>query len=287
MKIFHSSLFMLALACSLLTSCMDGGWGDPNDEQTQQEIGNKYIKETHLVTISQLKQKFKAQISTDYRDGVSYKQVTEDLQIKGYVTGNDIGDNIFDEVVIQDATGAIIVAVSEGAMYGYLPIGAEVLIDVKGLYVGNYGMQAEIGVPSTNSKKLTYVSRMSRDLWRNHFRLTGGYKLIEPEVFADGGAPTNWKLDEDGGKLGVIKNVTFRGADGKATFANPSAGAGSKSVYFNEYKGNTIQMYNSNYAKFAANTIPTGKVNVTAIVKRFNSGWEFVVRDINDIQEVK
>lgn len=285
-KIFHTSLIAL-MACTLFTSCMDKDWDAPNDEETKQEVGNKYIQETHLVTIAELKQMYKAPISTDYRDGVSYKQVTDNIQIKGYVTGNDLGGNIYNEIALQDATGAIIIAISEGGLYGYLPVGAEVLVDLKDLYVGNYGMQAEIGVPYTNSKNLTYVSRMSRNLWHNHFRLTGGQKMIESELFADGGAPTQWNLDTDGGKLGILKNVSFRNADGKTTYANPGSGAGSKSLYFKEYSGNSIQLYTSNYAKFAANKVPTGKVNITGIVKRYNSSWEFIVRNIDDIQEIK
>ena len=66
-------------------------------------------------------------------------EVTEDVKIKGIVTGNDIGGNIYNEFSVQDATGALLVCVSQGGLFGYLPVGQEVLIDLKGLMLGGYG----------------------------------------------------------------------------------------------------------------------------------------------------
>ena len=100
---------MLALACSLMTSCIYNDY-----EQTigdESPYGDNSLTESNLLTIQQLKTKYKKQLSTDYRDGVSYAQVQEPTQIKGYVTGNDITGNLYNEVAIQDETGAIIVAI--------------------------------------------------------------------------------------------------------------------------------------------------------------------------------
>ena len=43
-------------------------------------------------------------------------------------------------------------------------------------------------------------------------------------------------------------------------------------------------LYNSNYSDFAANLLPHEPVDITGIIKRYNSSWEIIIRDLNDIQ---
>ena len=43
-------------------------------------------------------------------------------------------------------------------------------------------------------------------------------------------------------------------------------------------------MYNSNFAKFANSKVPTGKVDIVGIFKRFNNQWEIVIRSLDDIK---
>ncbi|MFB9897854.1 DUF5689 domain-containing protein [Hallella seregens] len=284
MKTFHH-IMVLALVCCVATGCMDGDWDAQQPTAEQAGVGNKDIDESNIITIAELKDRYKTAITTDYRDGKAYAQVAEDTKIKAVVTGNDIQGNLYNELAVADATGGIVIAVAEGGLFGTLPVGAEIIIDLKGLYVGNYGLQAEIGTPYTNASGATYVSRMSRALWNQHFRLTGKTQTMEPVAF-----DKNWKPANDGltygGRLVKLTNVSLKGADGKATYATPGGGGGSKSVYFNEL-GNSVMLYTSNYADFAANPLPTGKINVTGIMKRYNRTWEIIIRTLDDVEEVK
>ena len=269
-------IFMLALTACLLSGCMDGNWDDPTELNSR---GNKAIVESNVISIAQLKSQYKNYITTDYRDGKSYTKITSDIQIKGVVTGNDIEGNLYNEISLQDETGAIIIAISEGGIWGYLPIGTEIVVDLKDLYIGNYGLQAQIGVPYTNASGNTYVSRMSKLLWNSHFKLTGNTKNIEPVTFNN----STWDNFNDGAKLATIKNVRFDVPNDTTTFASPNSGAGSKSSYF---KGidKSVMVYTSNYADFAATYVPTGKVNVTGIVITYNRYKEFIIRSIDDVQ---
>lgn len=269
-------IFMLALTACLLSGCMDGDWDDPTELNSR---GNKAIVESNVISIAQLKSQYKNYITTDYRDGKSYTKITSDIQIKGVVTGNDIEGNLYNEISLQDETGAIIIAISEGGIWGYLPIGTEIVVDLKDLYIGNYGLQAQIGVPYTNASGNTYVSRMSKLLWNSHFKLTGNTKTIEPVTFNN----STWDNFNDGAKLATIKNVRFDVANDTTTFATPNAGSGSKSIYF---KGvdKSVMVYTSNFADFAATYVPTGKVNVTGIVITYNRYKEFIIRSIDDVQ---
>ena len=285
MKMDKLKYIMMALVCGLFTACMDGDY-DEGAQSDDAPYGNNDITETNLLTIQELKTKYSKVLNTDYRDGASYQKVEKATQIKGYVTGNDITGNLYNEVVIQDNTGAIIIAVQQGGICGYLPIGAEVLIELKDLYVGNYAKQAEIGVPYTNNRGQTYVSRMSRMQWYSHFRITGRTKIIEPTLFSDGGSKTTWDLAKDDGRLGIIKNVSLRNITKKSMWADPD-GKQSVSWYFKEYSGNTVMVYTSPYCDFAARVVPQGKMNITGIVKRYNNSWEFVVRSLDDVEELE
>ncbi len=276
---------IIAFVGILFASCMGKDYADP-EYNGEPPYGNNEINETNVVTISKLKEMFKKEIDTDYRDGTSYRECIEDVQIKGIVTGNDIGGNIYNEIALQDSTGAIIIAIAQSGINGYLPIGTEIIVNVKNLYVGNYGKQAVIGTPYTNKNGATYVSRMNRMLWNNHFKITGNKTKPEPELFANGGEPTKWNLNNDGGKLGIIKNVTFRDLTPLSVYADPN-GKVSVSWYFNEYPGNDIMIYTSPYCKFANKKLPAGRVDITGIIKRFNDKWEIIIRSEDDVVEVK
>ena len=103
-------LLISASLCLGLSSCVDGediGFGDGWQEPLMKEspYGNNNIKETNVVTIKALKERFHTYINTSY----SYIKVEEELQIKGYVTGNDLAGNIYNEVVIQDESNQAII----------------------------------------------------------------------------------------------------------------------------------------------------------------------------------
>ena len=292
------SYLLTAALCLGMTACMDKDYDIP-DFSGGSPYGNNNIEATNVVTISQLKQMFGNYMGTDFRDGQSYAEVATDCQIRGYVTANDVSGNIYNEVAIQDETGAILIEIQQGGLYGYLPIGAEILVDLKGLCVGNYRMQPQIGMPSVvsqgNNAGKDQLGKISRKLWQEHFRITGNSKIIEPEVFVRGQERSDWNAIDDGGKLGVMIGVSFLKGnyyngtttvplpyDGNAQFANPELN-NSVSWFFKEVP-QTIMLYNSNYSDFAAAKLPRGFVTITGIVKRYNDTWEMVMRDINDIQ---
>lgn len=276
---------MIALVCTLFASCMGDSYADPEVDSPNvgAPYGNNDIKDENVISIKELKDRFKTQITTDK----GYAQVTEDLKIKAVVTGTDITGNIYNEVPLQDETGAIIVSVAQGGLHGYLPVGTEVIIDLKDLYVGNYGLQAQIGGLSADKDVNTVIGKLNRFTWQKHFKITGVKKVVKPEVFADGATQTNttWDLFEDAGKLGTIKNVTIRNVNENSIYADPNART-STSWYFNEFKGNTIMIYNSKYSDFATKKLPQGKCNITGIVKRFRNTWEIIIRDENDVEEI-
>lgn len=285
-------LLMLVLACSLFTGCMDDDWDTPNAEALNKAYGNQEIAETNVITIGSLKEKYESVINASTN---SYEQITEDVQIKGRVVGNDIGGNIYNEVSIDDGTGAILICISQGGLFSYLPVGQEIVVDLKGLYIGGYGKQAEIGMPYTNAKGNSYVSRMSRVLWNKHFKLTGvadASKVVAEEFDLSKRTKEEY-FTANNGKLMTIKNVEFTNADGKTTFApseeKDAANSVNRSLSQNgkPIATSSIVVRTSSYADFAAKQLPTGKLNITGVFTRYRTTWQILIRDERDIQSAE
>lgn len=280
---------MLVLACSLFTGCMDDDWDTPDAETLNKAYGNQAITEQNVVTIGSLKQKYTSTINATSN---SYKEITEDIQIKGRVVGNDIQGNIYNEISLDDGTGAILICISQGGLFSYLPVGQEVVVDLKGLYIGGYGKQAEIGTPYTNARGNSYVSRMSRILWNQHFKLVGtpDASKIAAEEFDVSKLRDASYLETNNGKLMTIKNVEFQNADGKTTFApsdeKDAANCVSRGLKQDGKNLSTsnIVVRTSTYADFAAQTLPQGKVNITGIFTRYNNIWQILIREESDIE---
>ena len=285
-------LLMLVLACSLFTGCMDDDWDTPNAEALNKAYGNQEIAETNVITIGSLKEQYESVINASTN---SYEQITEDVQIKGRVVGNDIGGNIYNEVSIDDGTGAILICISQGGLFSYLPVGQEIVVDLKGLYIGGYGKQAEIGMPYTSAKGNSYVSRMSRILWNKHFKLTGvadASKVVAEEFDLSKRTKEEY-FTANNGKLMTIKNVEFTNADGKTTFAPSEEKDAANSVNRGLSQNgkaiatSSIVVRTSSYADFAAKQLPTGKLNITGVFTRYRTTWQILIRDERDIQPAK
>ena len=285
-------LLMLVLACSLFIGCMDDDWDTPNAEALNKAYGNQEIAETNVITIGSLKEKYESVINASTN---SYEQITEDVQIKGRVVGNDIGGNIYNEVSIDDGTGAILICISQGGLFSYLPVGQEIVVDLKGLYIGGYGKQGEIGMPYTNAKGNSYVSRMSRVLWNKHFKLTGvadASKVVAEEFDVSKRNKEEYFIANNG-KLMTIKNVEFTNADGKTTFAPSDEKDAANSVNRGLSQNgepiptSSIVVRTSSYADFAAKQLPTGKLNITGVFTRYRTTWQILIRDEKDIQSAK
>ena len=280
---------IITAVCVLFASCMGDSYAGI-DENAPVPYGNNELTETNVITIAQLKSDYATYIATDYRDGQSFAKVTDDVKIKAIVTSSDAQGNIYQELALQDATGAIIVSVAQGGLYDPLPVGTEILVSLKDLYVGNYGKQAQIGMPSKNATGADVIGRISRATWDQHYKILSTGHIVEPTLFATGTNPTTWNLDTDGGKLGIIRNVSFKSSNNSKatdTFADPNGGAGSVSWTLNEQDGRKVIVYNSNFADFANAKVPTGKVDITGIIKRFNNQWEIIIRSLDDIKAVE
>lgn len=278
------------LLIAALISCQ-GDWDEPS--LTEPPFGNSSISDEGIISISELKAKYpNVFASTDQNS-----QITDNIKIRGRVTGNDLGSNLYKQFTLQDETGAIIVAVNQSGMHGFLAEGQEIVIDLNGLYIGGYRKQPEIGQPYNG----TSIGRMNKELFQRHFKYVGtpDATAVKPvELTAD--ELKAWDKDQNCAKLIKLMNVSFVPVGGLGTFAPDSAVDKSVSLIggcvnraINELPESQFVVRTSTYAKFAARKLPYDemnkrpmKCNLTGIATRFNNTWQLLIRKESDIETV-
>lgn len=292
-------LVAVMLLGGLATSCMDDDWNDPTGEVAP--YGNNDIVEddAKMISIKELKAKTVDLIpSSQANDTV---RITEDWQLKVRVTGNDIQGNIYNQIAVQDESGeGLLICIQKGGLFGFLPVGQEILVNLKGLYIGIYGNNVQIGVPYTNTSGRTFPSRMNINVWNEHFKILGAADAskVVPEKFDVSKLKDVAYVKSHRGKLMTLENVEMDKADGKLAWApeaDKDAGNGvSRTVKINGKAQSLMVVRSSTYADFAAKAMPTGKVNLTGIFtvyatnpSKYGYTWQILLRSDSDIEEVK
>ena len=286
MKSFKYIIMAAAVSLSL-SSCMNGDdslfnddWKDINN--TVAPYGNNNLTDENVITIAALKAK------ADYAKVISdnkYAKIEEDIKIKGRIVGNDLAGNIYKQIFVQDATGAIIVGINKAGLSGYMAEGQEILIDLKDLYSGGYGGMAQIGSPYNGG-----IGRMAESIWMNHFKLSND---IDPTQMKPIEFTTNSVKDESLlGKLVVLKNVTLKNADGNQTFITGKRESSTSNYYHQEIDGfpSSVVIRTSSYADFAAMKLPYDTVkkekvacDIIGVASKYNDTWQIMIRKTSDI----
>jgi hypothetical protein len=272
------------IVCAALTSCQ-GDWDDPS--LSTPPYGNASITDDGIITIQQLKDKYPNVFASTDQNAL----ITENIKIRGRVTGNDLGSNLYKQFALQDETGAIIVAVNQSGMHGFLAEGQEIVIDLKDLYIGGYRKQPEIGQPYNG----TSIGRMNKELFQQHYKYVGtpDASVIQPIDF-----DPNMDMEAHCAKLVTLRNVSFAPVAGLGTFApdttvdkTVSLVGGCVNRSLNEYSSSKVVIRTSTYAKFAAVKLPYDDVNkrpkrcnITGIATRYNNTWQILIRKESDIE---
>lgn len=267
----------IAITSMGLAACMDKDWEAPQFDEPL--YGNNSIMKEEgdkVITIGELKEKYSSLINAS-SDGV--KEITDDWQLQVVVNGNDEGGNLYKQISVQDPTGAIIVGINGSNLYPYMPVGQQLLINLKGLYIGGYRKQAQIGALYRDG-----IGRMDTDVWEQHVRLL---KPGEIEAKVD-----TVDFDENADKYALsgrivrLSGVTISG-EGTQVLAPEDGSVTLTSNCANRLINNksSLVLRTSSYSKFANRAIPKGKVDVYGVCTRFNNTWQILMRTESDLQE--
>lgn len=295
-KIKFIALAFLALT---LGSCMGDGYADPDltEKVPAAPYGNNSLREKNVISIADLKTQFATIINSDN----GYKLIEKDMMIKAVVTGNDVSGNIYNQVSVQDASGAIIIAINGSGLSGYLPVGQEILVNLKGLYIGSYKKLPQIGGVNTKlSDGSLGMGKIERAIWNEHFKILNpgeaDASTVVPEEF-DRTKLNNLTKEEKAafaaymeanvGKLMTLKKVKFASANGTNVWAPGDTNTSLELIDAETGKkisSSNLVVRNSGYSKFANEVVPQGVFDITGIFTRFGDTWQIVLRNTDDLK---
>lgn len=288
-KIKFIALAFLALT---LGSCMGDGYADPDltDKVPAAPYGNNSLREKNVISIADLKTQFATIINSDN----GYKLIEKDMMIKAVVTGNDVSGNIYNQVSVQDASGAIIIAINGSGLSGYLPVGQEILVNLKGLYIGSYKKLPQIGGVNTKlSDGSLGMGKIERAIWNEHFKILNpgeaDASTVVPEEFDLTKLTDAAYMDANVGKLMTLKKVKFASANGTNVWAPDDTNTSLELIDAETGKrisSSDLVVRNSGYSKFANEVVPQGVFDITGIFTRFGDTWQIVLRNTDDLKSV-
>lgn len=287
-KIKFIALAFLALT---LGSCMGDGYADPDltDKVPAAPYGNNSLREKNVISIADLKTQFASVVNSS---SDAYKLIEKDMMIKAVVTGNDVSGNIYNQVSVQDASGAIIVGINGSGLSGYLPVGQEILINLKGLYIGNYRKLPQIGSVNTKiSDGSLSMGKIERAVWNQHFKILNpgeaDASTVVPEEFDLTKLTDAAYMEANVCKLMTLKKVKFASANGTNVWAPDDTNTSLELIDAETGKRinkNNLVVRNSGYSKFANEVVPQGVFDITGIFTRFGNTWQIVLRNTDDLK---
>lgn len=269
----------LALASLALPSC--------NEDEVVAPLDIPVATLKANTTIADFKTKY-WKTDDNYYTEVGTTASGEHTVIAGRVIANDKSGNIYQNVVIQDSTAAVCIAVSMKNMYLKCHIGEEVIIDLTGLYAGKYSGLFQIGKADTytsGSTSTPQIGKMAEETFNAHAQFNGlpqpdSVRVIEMTIEEMLANQTNPEfLIKYQSQLIELKGVSFKGG-GELLWAE--RGTSHNTRYLYNQSGRKIAVDNSGMSDFNDKVLPVGHGDVVAIASYFRSAFQLVFRSNDD-----
>lgn len=261
--------------CSLFTlfSCVkddDYEIPDPNGKRPLPSFAGK------VVSFGDVAAKATASVTT----------YTADEAIEGYVISSDEGGNIYKKIYIQseDKKNAVVVAINKTGLYSDFPLGSKVQLRLKDLSIHQANGGVEFG---SGTYKDQGVGQMAEAIYKNHLYDMGGTRKSLADLAKADSSIDVLKVDANVNQLVTLKGVHFKTADvGKELHLTKNDKQQGTDYTLTDAQGKTIPFRTSRYAKFIKEKVPAGTLDITGILTKYRTSWQFVVNSYADIKVV-
>lgn len=206
-----------------------------------------------------------------------------DMIIKGRVVSNDSTGNIFKNVIIDDGTAALTIAINSYDLYESYQYGQEVVIRATGLQIGGYNGLMQMGSESEYNGKPS-MTFMTKELFDSHAEVSGlaNAELVVPKVYTipelDEAKKSQQTLCLTQSMLVKIENVSFE--DAGQQFAPDK----TTDRYIKDAQGNRLNVRCSSYSTFKNDIIPSGTGSVTGILSYYGTNWQLMLNGLEGLE---
>lgn len=232
-------------------------------------------------TILELKEAFNDPNTYSYNKLIGEKADGSHYIIAGKIVSSDKAGNIYKNLMIEDETAGLTIAVDKTKLYQDYKIGQMLTIDCTGLYIGGYGNCMQLGGEPQPGKE--QPGRVDEEVFTAHSFVYGFPEAVAPQVVTvpeiDAARKDNDEFLAMQSRLVKFENMEFE------TPGEPLAVQGSStSRYAFDENGNRIQLYNSGQSTIWANTLPSGKGSIVGILSFYNKDWQLLLIDLAGLE---
>jgi DNA/RNA endonuclease YhcR with UshA esterase domain len=227
---------------------------------------------TVTTTIAELKQLF---------EGVPV-EITDDLIIAGVVSADDESGNFYKNLIIEDASGGILVRIDRADAYVNFPVGRRIFIKCKGLWLGDYNNLIQLGGTLAPDPVNPGVNGIA-DALIDQFLFPGQYNLTVTPTLSTIAELSNEQTNNIfQSRLIKLENVEFDNASKGQSFAD-AVNLQSKNLTVTDCDGNEIIVRTSGYSSFASLLASEKNGTLMAVFSIFGSTPQLLIRDENDV----
>lgn len=196
--------------------------------------------------------------------------INQDIVVEAVVNANDKSGNLYKQLFIEDASGAIELKIDVAGLYADFPVGTKVVINCRGLYLGKYGGVIQLGGIYNGS-----IGRLSStEFYNKVFIVESGLDVTPIETNI---AEINDNLI---GKIITLPEVQFISSELGLTYA----GSSTTNRNIQDINGAKIIVRTSNFSDFASNQLPNGSGSITAVLSKYGSDYQLYIRSLSDVQ---
>ena len=197
------------------------------------------------------------------------KEWHKDAVVKGYVIADETGGNIYRTFYLRGTDGRCIAVYRKGSGDGgsesyNVKTGDYIGYKLYGSIISEYSKLPQVQVQEYDPNKLIVIYER------------GCYDKVQPvETTIESINAGNHLCD-----LVKLKNVQFDDSELGKTYADGTSNTNRSLV---SCDGDAIIVRTSGYANFAADTLPEGRGTLASIVSVYNTTWQLLVRNTNDV----
>ncbi len=207
----------------------------------------------------------------------SFVQVTDELTFKARVVANDESGNFYKQLVLQDETGGIQVRLDAIGLFNEFPIGREVAVKCKDLYISDFQGLPQLSAAEGSGADISSIA-IPEPLIPEFVFNTTSTEEVAAEVIG-----VNQTSDDLINTLVKFENVQFT----VGSVAKPLADAANQFSLNHDIEDcneNQVLLRTSGFASFASETTPPGKGSIEGILSKFRDDYQLLIRDYSAIQ---
>ena len=204
--------------------------------------------------------------------GFTYDTLPQGIIIEGTVISSDEQGNCYKYITIDDGTAAVQIKINSSTLYPNYPLGQHLFVKCDGLILGDYGMLHQLGWWENDGVQGINTNQLYKYIFKD------GVPGPEPQPTIEL-TSAHQIQDNMYGRLVRLRNVHFT-YPGQVYAGTTSSGTENE-ITFED--GTKIILYTSMYAKFANELTPAGTFDMVALLSRFRTTNQLVIRSLDDI----